>query len=121
MSRQPRKGAPVRFAPADGILPPQTSDSVLGLRFNIEASYGGVVEVDLTDLRPRPFAVAFAGALRRQAELGGSLGAASIIKRISKVTVASSGICGSIPLRRPQPTSARRISTGSKPSSKRAA
>ena len=71
----------MRFAPADGILPPQTSDSVLGLRFNIEARYGGVVEVDLTDLQPRALAVAFAGALRRQAGLGGSLGAASTIKQ----------------------------------------
>lgn len=81
MRGRPRKGVPVRFAPADGILPPQASDSVLGLRFNIEARYGGIVEVDLTDLQPRALAVAFAGALRRQAELGGSLGAASTIKQ----------------------------------------
>jgi hypothetical protein len=81
MNGRPRKGAPVRFAPADGILPPQASDSVLGLRFNIEARYGGVVEVDFTDLQPRALAITFAGALRRQAELGGSLGAASTIKQ----------------------------------------
>lgn len=79
MSGRPRKGAPVRFAPADGVLTPQASGSVLGLRFNIEARYGGVVEVDLTDLQPRALAISFAGALRRQTELGGSLGAASTI------------------------------------------
>lgn len=81
MSGRARKGAPVRFAQADGFLPPQVSDTVLSLRFNIEARYGGIVEVDLTDLRPRSLAIAFAGALRRQSELGGSLGAASTIKQ----------------------------------------
>jgi hypothetical protein len=54
---------------------------VLGLRLNIEARYGGIVEVDLTNLRPRALAIAFAGAVRRQAELGGSLGARSTIKQ----------------------------------------
>jgi hypothetical protein len=80
MTGRPRKGAPVRFAPADGIVPAHAGDPVLGLRFNIEARYGGSVEVDLTDVHPRPFAIAFAGALRRQSELGGSLGARSTIK-----------------------------------------
>jgi len=81
MTGRPRKGTSVRFAPADGIAPIHASDQVLGLRFNIEARYGGTVEVDLADVHPRPFAIAFAGALRRQSELGGSLGARSTIKQ----------------------------------------
>ncbi|WP_287396128.1 hypothetical protein [Mesorhizobium sp.] len=80
MTGRPRKRAPVRFAPADAIVPAHARDPVLGLRFNIEARYGGSIEVDLTGLHPRPLAIAFAGALRRQAELGGSLGARSTIK-----------------------------------------
>lgn len=81
MTGRPRKGAAVRFAPADGVVPPHVSDRVLGLRFNIEARYGGTLEVDLTGVHPRPFALAFAGALRRQSELGGPLGARSTIKQ----------------------------------------
>lgn len=81
MTGQPRKGRPVRFAPTDGAAPVYASDPVIGLRFNIQARYGGVAEVDLTDLEPRALAIAFAGALRRQAELGGSLGARSTIKQ----------------------------------------
>ncbi|MEJ6784872.1 MULTISPECIES: hypothetical protein [Hyphomicrobiales] len=81
MTGRPRKGTAVRFAPTDGVVPPQVSDQVLGLRFNIEARYGGALEVDLTGVHPRPFAIAFAGALRRQSELGGSLGARSTIKQ----------------------------------------
>ncbi len=80
MRRRPRKGTPVRFEPADGAVPPHASDPVLGLRFSIDARYGGTVEVDLVGERPRAIAVAFAGALRRQSELGGSLGARSTIK-----------------------------------------
>jgi len=78
---RPRKGTAVRFAVADGAVPPHAGDPVLGLRFNIEARYGGTVEVDLVRERPRAIAVAFAGALRRQSELGGSLGARSTIKQ----------------------------------------
>jgi hypothetical protein len=81
MTGRPRKGTSVHFAPADGIAPVHASDPVLGLRFNIEARYGGSVEVDLAGVHPRPFAIAFAGALRRQSELGGSLGARSTIKQ----------------------------------------
>ncbi|MGY5810109.1 hypothetical protein ACXHXG_20685 [Rhizobium sp. LEGMi198b] len=81
MRGRPRKGTAVRFAPADGVVPPHASDPVLGLRFNIEARYGGTVEVDLVGERPRPFVLAFAGALRRQSELGGPLGARSTIKQ----------------------------------------
>jgi len=80
MRGRPRKGTSVRFAPADGVVPAHAGDQVLGLRFDIEARYGGTVEVDLTNLRPRALAIAFAGAVRRQAELGGSLGARSTIK-----------------------------------------
>lgn len=81
MRGRPRKGTAVRFARADGAVPPHAGDPVLGLRFNIEARYGGTVEVDLVSERPRAIAVAFAGALRRQSELGGSLGARSTIKQ----------------------------------------
>ncbi|OWV83319.1 hypothetical protein ATY75_26240 [Rhizobium sp. N122] len=81
MRGRPRKGTAVRFAPADGVVLPHASDPVLGLRFNIEARYGGSVEVDLVGEHPRPFALAFAGALRRQSELGGPLGARSTIKQ----------------------------------------
>lgn len=81
MTGRPRKGTSVRFAPADGIAPAHASDRVLGLRFNIKARYGGTLEVDLTGVHPRPFAIAFAGALRRQSELGGPLGARSTIKQ----------------------------------------
>lgn len=79
MTGRPQKGRPVRFAPADGVAPAHSSDPVIGLRFNIQARYGGIAEVDFADLEPRPLAIAFAGALRRQAELGGSLGARSTI------------------------------------------
>jgi hypothetical protein len=81
MTGRPHKGTSVRFAPADGIAPVHASDPVLGLRFNIEARYGGTLGVDLAGVHPRPFAIAFAGALRRQSELGGSLGARSTIKQ----------------------------------------
>ena len=47
MRGRPRKGTSVRFAPADGAVPPHAGDPVLGLRFNIEARYGGTVDVDL--------------------------------------------------------------------------
>ena len=80
MTGRPRKGTAVRFAPADRAVPPHASDQVFGLRFNIDARYGGSVEVDLTDVHPRPLAIAFAGALRRQSELGGPLGSRSTIK-----------------------------------------
>lgn len=81
MTGRPRKGTSVRFEPADGMAPVHTGDPVLGLRFDIEARYGGTVEVDLVGERPRAIVVAFAGALRRQSQLGGSLGARSTIKQ----------------------------------------
>ena len=83
MSGHPRKGRPVAFAP---ITPePQKPDPVLGLKFTIEARHGGTVLVDMTGLDPRPLAIAFAGALRRSAALGGPIGAASVIKQYVQV------------------------------------
>lgn len=79
MTGRPRKGRPVAFAP---ITPePQKPDPVLGLKFTIEARHGGTVLVDMAALDPRPLAIAFAGALRRSAALGGPIGAASVIKQ----------------------------------------
>lgn len=81
MSDRARKGVPVCFTPSDGAQPSHVPDPVAGLRFTIEARYGGSVRVDLTDVQPRALAIAFAGALRRGAGLGGALGAASVIKQ----------------------------------------
>lgn len=81
MTGRPRKGTPVRFDRADGIAPEQESDTVVGLRFTIEARYGGTVDVDLAGIHQRALAIAFAGALRRQSEPGGALGARSTIKQ----------------------------------------
>lgn len=79
MSGRPRKGRPVAFAP---VMPERAKpDPVLGLRFVIEARHGGTVLVDMTNLDPRPLAIAFASALRRSAALGGPIGAASVIKQ----------------------------------------
>ncbi|WP_231746349.1 hypothetical protein [Sphingobium baderi] len=79
MSGHPRKGRPVAFAP---ITPESVQpDPVLGLKFTIEARHGGTVLIDMTGLVPRPLAIAFAGALRRSAALGGPIGAASVIKQ----------------------------------------
>ena len=79
MSERPRKGRSVAFAPMTPERP--QADPVLGLKFTIEAQYGGTALVDMTALDPRPLAIAFAGALRRSAALGGSIGAASVIKQ----------------------------------------
>jgi hypothetical protein len=81
MSERPRKGRPVAFIREDGVEPARQADNVAGLRFTIAARYGGAVLIDLIDLEPRPLAIAFAGALRRAAGLGGTLGAASTIKQ----------------------------------------
>lgn len=80
MSGHPHNGTKVSFTPDDG-ADSGARDPVAGLRFTIDARYGGSVLVDLTDLRPRPLAIAFAGALWRDADLGGSLGAATTIKQ----------------------------------------
>src|SRR3546814_10012112 len=58
---------------------------MLGLKFTMEARHGGTVLVDMTALDPRPLAIAFAGALRRSAALGGPIGAASVIKQYVQV------------------------------------
>jgi len=81
MTNRPRKGRPLAFRPENGVAPQSSSDSILGLRFTIEAAYGGRVLVDLVGLQPRRLAIGFAGALRRAAEPGGSIGAASVIKQ----------------------------------------
>ncbi|BBB11093.1 hypothetical protein [Sphingopyxis sp. FD7] len=83
MSERPRKGRPVSFAPITPERP--QPDPVLGLKFAIEARHGGTVLVDMTALDPRPLAIAFAGALRRSAALGGAIGAASVIKQYIQV------------------------------------
>lgn len=83
MSSHPRKGRPVAFAP---IAPePPQPDPVLGLKFTVEAQHGGTVLVDMTGFDPRPLAITFAGALRRLAALGGSIGAASVIKQYLQI------------------------------------
>jgi hypothetical protein len=83
MSEHPRKGRPIAFK----TMSPARSrpDPVLGLRFTIEAQHGGTVLVDMAALDPCPVAIAFAGALRRSAGLGGSIGAASVIKQYVQV------------------------------------
>lgn len=83
MNEHPRKGRPVAFTPITS--EPPRSDPVLGLKFTIEAQHGGTVLVDMTALDPRLLAIAFAGALRRSAALGGSIGAASVIKQYVQV------------------------------------
>src|SRR3546814_2857998 len=82
MSKRPRQGRPVAFATITPERP--QPDPVLGLKFTIEARHGGTVPVDMTALDPRPLSIAFAGALRRSAALGGSIGAASVIKQRSE-------------------------------------
>lgn len=79
MNDRPRRGRPIAFAPATAPAPAQP-DSVAGLRFTIDALYGGTVLIDMTRHNPRAIAIAFAGALRRLAALGGSIGAANGIK-----------------------------------------
>ena len=79
MTERPRKGRPVAFAPITPQRP--QPDPVLGLKFTIEARHGGTALIDMTELDPRPLAITFAGALRRSAALGGSIGAASVIKQ----------------------------------------
>src|SRR3546814_848289 len=83
MSKRPRQGRPVAFATITPERP--QPDPVLGLKFTIEARHGGTVPVDMTALDPRPLSIAFAGALRRSAALGGSIGAASVIKQYVQV------------------------------------
>ena len=101
MSGRPRKGRPVIFA---SITPePQKPDPVLGLKFTIEARYGGTVLVDMTRFNPRPLAIAFAGALRRLAALGGPLryncGLAAIFSSWNCLGISRSSFCANSSLR----------------------
>jgi len=81
MTDRPRNGRPVTFRWENSLPACSSSDPILGLRFTIEAAYGGRVLVDLIDLQPRRLAIGFAGALRRAAEPDGSIGAASVVKQ----------------------------------------
>jgi hypothetical protein len=83
MTGRPRKGQSVAFA--DNKPAHARPDPVLGLKFTIEAQHGGSVSVDMTALGPRALAIAFAGALRRSSVLGGSIGAASVIKQYVQI------------------------------------
>jgi hypothetical protein len=78
MSGRPCKGRP---SPSPITPEPVQPDPVFGLKFTIEARHGGTVLIDMAALDPRPLAIAFAGALRRSAALGGPIGAASVIKQ----------------------------------------
>jgi hypothetical protein len=80
MSIRPRKGSSVGFK-ADDCPAPDLPDSISGLRFNIDARHGGSVLIDLRDLKPRSLAIAFAGALRREASVSGTIGAASTVRQ----------------------------------------
>jgi len=81
LGAKPRKGRRVVFNAADGAAPELRPGSLAGLRFTIEAAYGGTALVDFVALRPRRLALAFAGALRTASGIGGPLGAASTIKQ----------------------------------------
>ena len=74
---KPRKGRRVVFGKTLELRP----RLLAGLRFTIEAAYGGTVLVDFVALRPRRLALAFAAALRTASDVGGPLGAASTIKQ----------------------------------------
>jgi hypothetical protein len=52
---------------ADAESSPQQADTVVGLRFTVEAALGGSALIDFVHLRPRRLALAFASALRELA------------------------------------------------------
>lgn len=79
MTGRPRKGQPVTFTAAPST--PDRSAAVLGLRFTIEAQYGGRVLVDMAGFHARSLAVDFAQALRNLTKPGGPVGAASVIRQ----------------------------------------
>ena len=63
MTSTPRKGSKVSFDAALATPPVDTWAKVSALRFAIDPPYGGELLVDLTDLRPRGLALAFARSL----------------------------------------------------------
>jgi hypothetical protein len=78
MTGMPRKGSPRTFV---GLAVNPPPGNVRGLRFSVEARHGGTALIDLTDVRPRPIALAFASALMRLAGSQGPLGTVSTIKQ----------------------------------------
>ncbi len=115
MTGRPRKGTSVRFEPADGMASVHTGDPVLGLRFDIEARYGGTVEVDLVGERPRAIVV------HLQVRSVASLSSAARSARgapSSSIYVPTSGfshICASTPQQRRLPICALATSRDTKP------
>jgi hypothetical protein len=64
---RPRRGRRVSFTRADAESSPRQADTVVGLRFTVEAAHGGSALIDFVHLRPRRLALAFASALRELA------------------------------------------------------
>jgi hypothetical protein len=64
---RPRRGRRVSFTRADTESSPRQADTVVGLRFTVEAAHGGSALIDFVQLRPRRLALAFASALRELA------------------------------------------------------
>jgi hypothetical protein len=57
----------VSFTRADAESSPRQTNTVVGLRFTVEAAHGGSALIDFVHLRPRRLALAFASALRELA------------------------------------------------------
>jgi hypothetical protein len=53
------------FTRADAVSSQRQSDTVVGLRFTLEAGHGGSALIDFVHLRPRRLALAFATARAR--------------------------------------------------------
>ncbi|MFC0804685.1 MULTISPECIES: hypothetical protein [Sinorhizobium] len=85
MSTRPRKGQPVAFSRELAVPPPVAAEAISGLRFNIQTQDGGEVLVDYAHLTPRWLALAFAGALRRLAGLGGRLSVRSTVAAYARI------------------------------------
>lgn len=64
---RPRRGRRVSFTRADAVSSQRQTDTVVGLRFTLEAAHGGNALIDFVHLRPRRLALAFATALRELA------------------------------------------------------
>jgi len=75
---RPRKGRPLQFDAQPDPLPcPPDEDNELS--FTIEAIHGGKRLIDFRDLEPPSLAKLFAGALKRAAGIGGSIGAITTV------------------------------------------